>query len=414
MKSKTIITRRLDINNDPPKQQRAPFFDPCPRFQKKYGVKTDMDRIVAYMYLRENHPNIKQCRDFSQKKICKFDSTQIKDGPPNAKIIKIQPNHSTTVNGWANVGGDLKHQFCNGWKTNIEDICIDKHYEDQLDTHFKAKEAQLKHDYKAKIEYMNKYFKEIEEMYKVNDTKESVKKLRVLYKKSREDLKPYVKYQGQRFFEVLPMMKRRTNTVIEEFKCFKPLCNLELKEKQKYLDDLFKHLNKKTEKEKDLKTKEQDSLDQQQQNEIQIDYNDSITNAPQIKRTYSQMEDVTAEAAAFNQNHYLFEVKDVNSFGQQIRMNKMNKIMNEMFKSQRNFQQDLQNYAYKHLNTSTSSDISVANISQMQQYIQNNKQKEMKRMHKSCQYVTYRTNPKSPAMKNSAFQTTATSNHFKF
>lgn len=35
-------------------------------------------------------------------------------------------------------------------------------------------------------------------------------------------------------------------------------------------------------------------------------------------------------------------------------------------------------------------------------------------MHKSCQYVTYRTNPKSPAMKNSAFQTTATSNHFKF
>lgn len=41
---------------------------------------------------------------------------------------------------------------------------------------------------------MNKYFKEIEELYKGNDTKESVKKLRVLYKKSREDLKPYVKY----------------------------------------------------------------------------------------------------------------------------------------------------------------------------------------------------------------------------
>ena len=41
---------------------------------------------------------------------------------------------------------------------------------------------------------MNKYFKEIDEMYKVDDKKESVKKLRVLYKKSREDLKPYVKF----------------------------------------------------------------------------------------------------------------------------------------------------------------------------------------------------------------------------
>jgi hypothetical protein len=41
---------------------------------------------------------------------------------------------------------------------------------------------------------MNKYFKEIDDMYKVNDKRESVKKLRTIYKKSREELKPYVKY----------------------------------------------------------------------------------------------------------------------------------------------------------------------------------------------------------------------------
>lgn len=43
---------------------------------------------------------------------------------------------------------------------------------------------------------MNKYFKEIDDMYKVNDKRESIKKLRAIYKKSREELKPYVKYQG--------------------------------------------------------------------------------------------------------------------------------------------------------------------------------------------------------------------------
>ena len=41
---------------------------------------------------------------------------------------------------------------------------------------------------------MNNYFKEIDDMYKVDDKRESVKKLRAIYKKSREELKPYVKY----------------------------------------------------------------------------------------------------------------------------------------------------------------------------------------------------------------------------
>lgn len=50
------------------------------------------------------------------------------------------------------------------------------------------KESQLKHDYKAKIENMNKYFKEIDEMFKIKDKRESVKKLRAIYKKSREEL----------------------------------------------------------------------------------------------------------------------------------------------------------------------------------------------------------------------------------
>lgn len=35
-------------------------------------------------------------------------------------------------------------------------------------------------------------------------------------------------------------------------------------------------------------------------------------------------------------------------------------------------------------------------------------------MHKSCEFITNRIHPKTPAMKSSAFQTTATSNQFKF
>ncbi|CAD8077074.1 unnamed protein product [Paramecium primaurelia] len=157
MKSKTIISRKLDINNDSPKQQQAPFFDSCPKFHKKYDVKFDLDRIVSYI-------------DFSQKRICKFDSTQIKDGLPSAKLIQISPNDSIIVNDWTNVGGELNHQFNNRWKTNIQDICIDKNYQDQLDNHFKAKVTSLKHDYKAKIEYMNKYFQEIDRIIQVFQT----------------------------------------------------------------------------------------------------------------------------------------------------------------------------------------------------------------------------------------------------
>lgn len=35
------------------KSKKAPFFDPCVRFQKKYGAKSEMNRIVAYMYLKD-------------------------------------------------------------------------------------------------------------------------------------------------------------------------------------------------------------------------------------------------------------------------------------------------------------------------------------------------------------------------
>ncbi|CAD8085533.1 unnamed protein product [Paramecium sonneborni] len=59
---------------------------------------------------------------------------------------------------------------------------------------------------------------------------------------------------------------------------------------------MFKHLNKKTEKQKN-------------QNKIQIDYNDSSRNIGQIQRIYSQLQDVTTETTAFNQNLSCLKLK---------------------------------------------------------------------------------------------------------
>ena len=45
-------------------------------------------------------------------------------------------------------------------------------------------------------------------MYHIVDVKEDVKRLRGIYRKSREEIKSYMKLKGTRFFEIVPQMKQ--------------------------------------------------------------------------------------------------------------------------------------------------------------------------------------------------------------
>lgn len=56
----------------------------------------------------------------------------------------------------------------------------------------------------------------------MDNVPESVKKCRAIYRKSRDQLKPYMKYKGTRFFEVLPLMKQKSapQTLIQDFQAF--------------------------------------------------------------------------------------------------------------------------------------------------------------------------------------------------
>lgn len=41
-------------------------------------------------------------------------------------------------------------------------------------------------------------------MYRIVNLKEDLKKLRTIYRKSREEIKSYMKFKGTRFFEIVP------------------------------------------------------------------------------------------------------------------------------------------------------------------------------------------------------------------
>ncbi|CAD8092719.1 unnamed protein product [Paramecium sonneborni] len=351
-----------------------------------------MKKVVAYLYLRENYSDIKQCRSFSQKRIIRYGQSE---EPIKQQNVKVNSKKSGII-------GNQKYIPVHyDWKSNQEDLKIDQIYENQLEKHFKTKE--ISQDYQDKIEFMKQYIQKINGMYETQNKTEAIKSIRALHKKNRDDLKSYVKYKGQRFFEILPLLKKRNSTVIEELKCFKPICNLELNQKEKYQDELFKHLNKK-----------QDSKyenDQKQPNNLCIDYKDINKISPNIRRTFSQQDVIISEATNFNKNNYLFEIKNTNNSQEQIKTYTRN---NEDVKEQSNFQQDLKQYVSKHINTSGSCEISAINISQMQQSYFNEKLKELKRMTKKFQFKTFRQYTESPKIKNSVFQTTATSQQFKF
>ncbi|CAD8088978.1 unnamed protein product [Paramecium sonneborni] len=389
MKPKIKQIKRNIIESNNRNNIQVPFFNQCPNMDGEYGNENRMKKVVAYLYLRENCSDIKQCRSFSQKRIIRYGQSE---EAINQKYVKVHSKKSDII---GNKKKEVTHQ---DWKGSLEDLKIDQLYENQLDKHFKTKELQF--DYQDKIEFMNQYIQEINEMHASQNKIESIKSIRALHKQNRNDLKSYVKYKGQRFFEILPLLKKRNSTVIEELKCFKPICNLELKQKEKYSDELFKHLNKK----QDFK---QDN-DQKQSN---IDYQDLLKRSPTLRRTFSQQDVLISEATNFNKNNYLFEIKNTNEQEEQI---KAYTISNEEVKDKSNFQQDLKQYVSKHLNTSGSGEISAFNISQMQQSQLNEKLKELKRMNKKLKFNTFRTHTESPKIKNSVFQTTATSYQFKF
>ncbi|CAK83037.1 unnamed protein product (macronuclear) [Paramecium tetraurelia] len=311
------------------------------------GQESRMKKVVAYVYLKENYADIKQCRSFSQKRIIRYG---LPEEPVDQKSEKVNSKK-------INIGASkIKIPVHHNWKSNVEDIKIDQQYENQLDKHFKTKEQQF--DYQDKIEYMNQYLQELNDMHRTQNKTEAIKSIRALHKKNRDDLKSYVKYKGQRFFEILPLLKKRNSTMIEQLKCFQPICNLELKQKEKYSDELFKHLNKKHDNKQEQ--------DQKQSNNICIDYQDIPKLSPSLRRTFSQQEVLISEASNFNKNNYLFEIKNANEHDEQV---KAYTISNEEAKDQSNFQQDLKMYVSKHLNTSGSAEISAMNISQMQQVI---------------------------------------------
>ncbi|CAD8067821.1 unnamed protein product [Paramecium sonneborni] len=453
------ITRLHPILS-PPKNEEAPFFDPCPKFQKQYHPKCSLDRIISYLFLKQNDINGKT---FSQRRICKLDATQTFDGPAKCRVLKIHPPDANKINGWQNVGGEVSYDYDNGWKTRLADICTDIQEDINIMRKVLMDEGEQKHNYKARIEYLRRYIEEINKMYHIVNLKEDIKKLRGIYRKSREEIKSYVKFKGTRFFEIIPQLKQvsKTPTILDEFKVFKPLSDEKLIEKQKYLDDLFKHLNKKNQQKVIQEQLEQlDQLDQllqnpgikidpiqpdpfatkditvnkeiekkfvfeefieeskqyedeqeaEQQDEIIEDTENNKTNNQRPKRAFSQIisskqQDKKSAAQEFNSQHYLFEVKDVNSFGQQIRLNRLNKIMNEMFKDQRNFSQDLQQYSYNHIKPQTVSNISCDNLQSLKHKLVLSRDKELKRMNKQ----TTQEIGKRSSVHVSAFYSTATS-----
>ncbi|KAM3134842.1 hypothetical protein pb186bvf_013011 [Paramecium bursaria] len=361
---------------DPFPKEDPPVFDQCSKFQTIHQPKVDLQRIVSYLYLKQHGTDAKT---FSQRRICRVDSTQKFDGPGENRILQIQKNNNyKQVNGWQNSGGELHYEYDNGWKTNLEEICKEDRQEQMFQKHFAANEAQLKHDYKAKIENFKKYIQEINDMHKITDIKTSVKKLREDYRKSREQPISYIKLNKTRLFEILPLLNSSPShsTLIEELQAFVPITDLKLEEKQKYLDQLYKNLKKET------------------------------PGKPQ--RTLSQLllepKDTEQISKEYNQNHYLFEIQDVNSFGKQIRMNKMNSLMEDIFKQKINIQDEMKKFAEQKLNSHTIDyKIDQNNIQIQQQKRRQIINKEFRRM--SSSLGSKRTN----SMYNTQFGSTATS-----
>ena len=155
----------------------------CNRF-KKYGKSLSVSGAdgVVYLKLRKNGSDRPEAMNYCTKQNCRQDSTQIIDGPSKNRTLRLQHDPTITDNGWHYLGKNYylgKKEF-----TSTKQIIKKDKFDLSLQEHFDKNEANIKNDFKKKIQNLNVYFKEINKKFKLksNSKRELMEKVSFLLK----------------------------------------------------------------------------------------------------------------------------------------------------------------------------------------------------------------------------------------
>ncbi|CAD8188216.1 unnamed protein product [Paramecium octaurelia] len=288
------------------------FFSKCTKFRDQAPHPITLDRALQFLWLKEKKIDRKVALQFGQRRVCKIDSTLKHDGPSSARIIKTSRISQGMINGWHNGSGDSKFDLgpqYNPKKLEKNDEEIE--YEELI-----KQEQQSPSEYKMKINHLDLYNNEINEKYAFSNLEtvqlfQKLNELKQINRKRNEQPQEYVELEGQRFYHVLSDLqdyldkKVDNKTLINEMRAFQAFYPIKRKLQIKQLNP-------------------GDSRCQGTESQTDITQKASYRLFDRA-RTLANM-----KCEVFNTNNYVFNVKEVPNFGQQLRRNHFSQLIEEL------------------------------------------------------------------------------------
>lgn len=70
---------------------------PCQKFNS-FKTEPDSENAVTYVSLRKQGCPLKKAVHFCSKSLCRNDSTKIKDGPSDFRVLRVKPASKVQIN----------------------------------------------------------------------------------------------------------------------------------------------------------------------------------------------------------------------------------------------------------------------------------------------------------------------------
>ncbi|CAD8194925.1 unnamed protein product [Paramecium pentaurelia] len=226
-------------------REETPYFRDC---QKLGGIQQkdiylSPTKAATYLYLL-NHCDKSIAMQFAKRRVCKWDTTIEQDGPANCRILVPVQKREKCINGWQNVGYEVFYQ---NKDTIADQKQLNLDYEnDEIQQQLENNERMLTNDFKYQMKNLAKFYKELNQKYRLNiqdsDFKERVQKAKEQLQRQRNKPLQYFKKDGVKFVELLHELNqadKRQHTLLERFKAFNQLKASQFRIKEKLPEKLY-------------------------------------------------------------------------------------------------------------------------------------------------------------------------------
>ncbi|CAD8081043.1 unnamed protein product [Paramecium primaurelia] len=306
-------------------KEEIPYFKYC---QKLGGVQrrdlyVSPTKAATFLHLIKNRCDKDTALRFTQRRICKWDTTIKQDGPSKCRILRPKENKEKRIHGWQNIGLEMFYEN----KDTIADI-NQLHLDQDNDTiqkEIEKNEMKLKNDFKNKIAHLQQFYKELNQKYSFSSSdpnfKEKITMAKLdLISKRNQPIK-YLKTKGMKYIELFNEINQNKklddHDLFNRLHVFNQLRTDDFKVKEKLLSDLYKQ-KKETQninhKELQHNIHIYDNIQEQSEQMLKIidQNNDFSMNLRKNKQKLIVSQKTIAFAEDFNKTKYIFNYSSKN------------------------------------------------------------------------------------------------------